>query len=84
LGFVNPKLQEYVGRPTAVLHFLADIAFVPLFRFLTVNDFVTTSSRRFQENGTLRLYYHFAAIHLKAMIGQHPEVLSAYYQKHIK
>jgi len=52
--------------------------------FSILKDFVTTSSRRFQENGTLRLYYHFAAIHLKALMGRDPEVLSAYYQKHIK
>ncbi|MFT4770949.1 MAG: rSAM/selenodomain-associated transferase 2 [Cryomorphaceae bacterium] len=52
--------------------------------FTILNDFVTTSSRRFQENGTMRLYFHFAVIHLKAFMGHDPEELIAYYSKFIK
>ena len=52
--------------------------------FRIINDFVTTSSRRFSENGTIRLYYHFAVIHLKAVMGQDPALLDAYYKKHIR
>lgn len=53
------------------------------YAFRIINDFVTTSSRRFSENGTLRLYFHFAVIHLKAAMGQDPALLYAYYKKHI-
>jgi rSAM/selenodomain-associated transferase 2 len=52
--------------------------------FTILNDYVTTSSRRFHENGTLRLFFHFAVIHYKAVMGEDPEVLAAYYNKHIK
>lgn len=52
--------------------------------FSIVNDYITTSSRRFSENGTLRLYFHFAVIHGIASTGISPEELWVYYQKHIK
>lgn len=53
------------------------------FSFKIINDYVTTSERRFQDNGIWSLYYHFGIIHLKAGLGATPEVLHRYYVKHI-
>lgn len=53
------------------------------YRFEILHDYVTTSARRFRENGTARLYYHFLVVHLKALMGQGPEVLFHYYHRHI-
>lgn len=53
------------------------------YKFVVINEFLTTSSRKYQQNGTLKLQYHFTVIHLKKMLGATPENLSAYYQKNI-
>lgn len=45
---------------------------------------VTTSSRRYEKNGALRLQYHFTVIHLKRLLGTGPEDLHHYYEKHIR
>jgi len=45
---------------------------------------VITSARKYEENGTVRLQYHFAMIHLKKFTGASPEALYAYYNRHIK
>lgn len=44
---------------------------------------ITTSSRRYQQQGFIRLQYHYAAIHLRRFLGHGPETLYAYYEKHI-
>ncbi len=53
------------------------------YQFVVLKDYVTTSARRYQANGTLKLQYHFAVIHLKKWMGASPDRLFAYYQKHI-
>lgn len=53
------------------------------FNFVVINRFLITSSRRYSENGTVKLQYHFAMIHLKKVLGASPEKLSAYYHKNI-
>ncbi len=86
--FVKAEVFKSLGGFDERYTIYEDVEFINRLKrnhdFSILNDFVTTSSRRFQENGTLRLYFHFAAIHLKALMGQRPEVLSAYYNKHIK
>jgi rSAM/selenodomain-associated transferase 2 len=52
-------------------------------RFEIINDYVTTSARRFRENGATRLYYHFLVVHFKAWMGKSPEALHDYYRRHI-
>ena len=44
---------------------------------------VITSARKYEKNGTVRLQYHFAMVHLKKFTGATPEALYAYYHKHI-
>lgn len=51
--------------------------------FVVIKDYVTTSARRYESNGTYKLQYHFTVIHLKKWIGATPQSLSDYYQKHI-
>lgn len=44
---------------------------------------VITSARKYKTNGTVRLQYHFAMVHLKKFTGASPESLYAYYKKHV-
>ncbi|MGB6037294.1 MAG: TIGR04283 family arsenosugar biosynthesis glycosyltransferase [Cryomorphaceae bacterium] len=86
--FVAAEIFRSLGGFDERYKIYEDIEFIHRIRrqhdFSILNDFITTSSRRFQENGTLRLYYHFAVIHLKALMGQDPEMLGAYYNRYIK
>jgi len=45
---------------------------------------VITSARKYKDNGTVRLQYHFAMVHLKKFAGASPESLFAYYNRHIR
>lgn len=51
--------------------------------FIVINKYIKTSSRKYQVNGTWKLQYHFAMIHIKKSKGATPEELYAYYKKHI-
>lgn len=53
------------------------------YHFTIIKDYVTTSSRRYAKNGTLKLQYHFALIHLKKWFGASPKSLTKYYNKYI-
>lgn len=53
------------------------------FKFKVINDYVVTSARKYGKNGTLRLQYHFAMIHVKKWLGASAKDLSRYYNKHI-
>ena len=53
------------------------------FSFRVLPAYVTTSARRYESVGMFRLQYHYSMIHLKRILGFPPEVLYAYYQKHI-
>lgn len=44
---------------------------------------VKTSARRYEENGEVRLQYHFGMIHLKNYLGAGPEQLYDYYKRKI-
>lgn len=44
---------------------------------------VTTSARKYEQKGTLKLQYHFGIIHLKKGLGQSPEQLYDYYKRNI-
>ena len=52
-------------------------------KFTVINDYVTTSARRYDNNGTWKLQYHFAVIHLKKWFGSSPENLYNYYKRNI-
>ena len=51
--------------------------------FKVIPETITTSSRRYNINGTWKLQYHFTVIHLKKWLGASPEKLSSYYFKNI-
>jgi len=53
------------------------------FHFTIIKDYVTTSARRYQNNGTIKLQFHFFVIHLKKWFGATPNSLSRYYYKNI-
>lgn len=53
------------------------------FHFTIIKDYVTTSARRYENNGTLKLQFHFFIIHLKKWLGATPNSLSRYYHKNI-
>jgi len=63
---------EFIGR-------LRKIA-----KFAILKEYVVTSARRFNKNGTVRLFLHFGVIHLKFWNGHSPHSIEAYYQKWIK
>ena len=45
---------------------------------------IQTSSRRFYQNGVLRLLFHFGVIHLTHWLGAGPKFLKNYYLKYIR
>jgi len=53
------------------------------FDFAIISNRLTTSARKYEQRGTVKLQYHFTVIHLKKMFGASAETLSQYYQKHI-
>lgn len=52
-------------------------------KFKIIPRYVTTSSRKYRENGRFRLQYHFSIIHAKKIFGAGPNDLYDYYKKHI-
>ena len=53
------------------------------YNFAIISDLLTTSARKYEQHGTVKLQYHFTVIHIKKMFGASAENLSQYYQKHI-
>lgn len=51
--------------------------------FVVMNDYIVTSARKYDLNGTWKLQFHFAMIHLKKWLGASPGELNRYYQKYI-
>lgn len=51
--------------------------------FTIIKDYITTSSRKYTQNGTWKLQYHFTIIHLKKWTGASPQQLSEYYNRYI-
>jgi len=52
--------------------------------FCVLPQKITTSARRFEENGVWRLHYHHGIIHLMRFIGCSPKQLSRYYSAFVK
>ncbi len=53
------------------------------YKFTVMDMYLTTSARKYQQYGTLKLQYHFMVIHLKKLMGASPEHLNLYYNKNI-
>ena len=51
--------------------------------FTVIPKSVVTSARKYREQGTWKLQYHFAVIHIKKSKGATPEELYAYYKKYV-
>lgn len=51
--------------------------------FVVIKKWITTSARRYKNNGVWELQLHFTVIHLKKLFGASAESLNAYYKKHI-
>ncbi len=52
-------------------------------RFAVMDEYITTSARKYEANGTWKLQYHFAMIHMKKTLGASPQSLHDYYKKYI-
>ena len=51
--------------------------------FIVIQKWITTSARRYENNGIWKLQYHFWAIYIKKWFGATAENLHKYYLKHI-
>jgi len=51
--------------------------------FKVISTAVTTSARRYEERGMVRLQWHFGMIHLKYHLGAKPDQLYKYYLRYI-
>lgn len=52
--------------------------------FDVIQSILTTSARRFRENGVVRLYLIFAWMHFRYRLGASHDSLLAYYKKHVR
>ena len=52
-------------------------------QYTVIQKWLTTSARKYEENGVWRLQYHFFNIHLRKLLGATPEDLHHYYQKKV-
>ncbi len=52
--------------------------------FTVIQQWITTSARRYEENGVAKLQYHYWSMYLKNWFGATPEDLVAYYKANIK
>lgn len=53
-------------------------------QFVVIPEYLTTSARRYRENGVWKLQYHFTVIHLKNSLGHSAESMLTYYKNNIK
>ena len=53
-------------------------------QFVVIQEWITTSARKYHANGIWKLQYHFWAIYVKKWFGASPEELHQYYLKKIR
>ncbi|MEM9052340.1 MAG: TIGR04283 family arsenosugar biosynthesis glycosyltransferase [Bacteroidota bacterium] len=86
--FVTKELFNRVGGFDERYYVYEDVEFILRVqehsRFVILKDHVVTSSRRFTENGILRLYWYFGIIHFKFWKGESPDSVTEYYHRRIK
>ena len=51
--------------------------------FVVIQELLTTSARRYEENGVWKLQYHFWAIYVRKWVGASAEELQTYYSKKV-
>ena len=52
-------------------------------QFVVIQQWITTSARRYERNGIWKLQFHFWMIYIKKRFGASADVLFLYYKKHI-
>lgn len=86
--FVERTLFEQLGGFDEQLIIYEDNEFVARLyknsKFTVIQQSVTTSARKYRENGVWTLQYHFMMIHFNYWRGDNQTQLCAYYKKHIK
>lgn len=86
--FVEKSLFEHLTGFDERYHICEDVEFID--RLYQRNEFtvlaqkITTSARRFKENGIWRLHFHHGLIHLMRYIGIGPKKLFQYYLLFVK
>ena len=53
------------------------------YKFAIIKEPLTTSARKYEQMGTVRLQFYFAIIHLKNFMGASPEELHGFYKRKI-
>lgn len=86
--FITRSQYEALGGFDERYMIYEDIDFIirlrKQFKFRVVNNFVTTSERKFRKNGVLRLYGHFLMIHILYRLGASPAILHQYYLSKVR
>jgi len=86
--FIKKSLFEHLTGFDEQYHICEDVEFID--RLYLLNEFtileqkITTSARRFKENGIWRLHFHHGLIHLMRYFGIGPKRLYQYYLRFVK
>ncbi|MEL6832741.1 MAG: TIGR04283 family arsenosugar biosynthesis glycosyltransferase [Bacteroidota bacterium] len=82
--FIRKKQFEALNGFNEAYLVYEDVEFIERiyqqYDFEIIKDYVTTSARKFERIGTLRLYLYFLMIHIKYRQGVGPVALSEYYK----
>ena len=85
--FVEKKLFDTIGGYDESFVICEDYNIIDRLhrktKFKIIPEYITTSARRYTENGTWKLQYHFTVIHLKKFFGATPDRLQEYYQRNV-
>lgn len=86
--FITKELFEKLGGFNEKYTIYEDQDFInklyQIKEFTVIQQWITTSSRRYECNGIWKLQYHFWAIYVKKFFGASADDLYAYYLKNIK
>jgi len=86
--FVNRTLFQALGGFDPRFVVCEDINFIKKLystcNFKVLDQKITTSSRRFLEKGTLRLFFHFGVLHAMHWFGFGPGILLKYYRWNVR
>ena len=86
--FITKALYERIGGFDPDYRIFEDIDMIERIRkvakFDIIPNFVTTSARKYEENGFYRLQFYFAMLHFKYRFGASQDQLLQYYQRHVR
>lgn len=85
--FVTQKLFDDIGGFNERFRIYEDNEIIKRLykhkQFFVIPKDITTSSRRYRDNGVFKLQYHFTIIHVKRILGHSPESMITYYNKNV-